>query len=116
MQNRLYPQGNDGATNLYDKFRNIVIEEFSNILHVDGEWKTNVGTRQCDHHVISEGTHYRDYYYNSCCSIFYPASKENEVEDHQMVVGHDGICIICGGTCSIAGRLNHAYKSDCIVW
>ena len=40
VQSRLYPQGNDGAVNLYDKFRGIVTEEFYSLLNVDNEWET----------------------------------------------------------------------------
>lgn len=114
-QNRLYPQGNDGATNLYDKFRNFVIDEFTEILNVDDKWTVDVGYSHCERHIDSVGKHYRDYYHNNSCSIFYPTSKRNEVKNHKMVVGHDGICVICGGECSIAGRLNHAYRSDCVL-
>lgn len=114
-QNRLYPQGNDGATNLYDKFRNIVIEEFSEILNVDGEWTANVGCEWCGKHIVSEGRHYKDYYHNNSCSVFYPTSDKNKVSVQQMVVGHSGICVLCGGELDAAGRLNHAYRSDCVM-
>lgn len=35
VQSRLYPQGNDGATDLYEKFRGFMIKEFSSLLRVN---------------------------------------------------------------------------------
>lgn len=114
IQNRLYPQGNDGATNLYEKFRGFIIEEFADILHIDGDWTTSIGSGYCTQHVIeSNGKHYRDYNHNSSCSIFYPKEKAKTALAHKMTIGHEGICVNCGATYSVTGRLNHQYSSDC---
>ena len=114
IQNRLYPQGNDGATNLYEKFRGFIIEEFADLLHIDGDWATNIGPGYCTQHIIeSKGKHYRDYNHNSSCSIFYPKAKANTALGHKMTIGHEGICVNCGAEHSVSGRLNHQYSSDC---
>lgn len=116
VQSRLYPQGNDGATNLYDKFRGFVIEEFTELLGADSEWKTKVGNRECCKHIYtaSGSTHYPDYGYNSNASIFYPANNEPSVINHVMTIGHKGICVNCGKEYSRSGGLAHAYRSDCL--
>ena len=107
MQNRLYPQANDGATDLYSKFRGFVTEEFSEILGVEGNWNIEEGPRSCNDHVRSTGVHYRDYLYNSRCNIFYPASKANSINLKVMTVGHEGICTHCGHAYTECGRLAH---------
>lgn len=98
VQSRLYPQGNDGATNLYDQFRGYVIKEFSGLLRVNGEWIYERGRDKCDAHVNSDGKHYRDYVYNDDAGIFYPTNKGAEVDGLKMTVGHESICVNCGRT------------------
>lgn len=115
MQNRLYPQGNDGSTDLYNKFRGFVTEEFNGILSTDGNWHVEEGTEPCARHVNSDGVHYRDYRTNSRCNIFYPLSlgnKANAMLDKRMTVGHAGICCYCGCEYTEAGRLSHG---NCII-
>lgn len=115
VQNRLYPQGNDGATNLYDKFRGFMIEEFTDLLDTDNEWTHKVGANNCIHH-IREGRnymHYRDYIRNSCATIFYPTNNEPKVKDHVMTIGHEGICVKCGNPYYNSSRFNHRFSSDC---
>jgi hypothetical protein len=113
VQSRLYPQGNDGATNLYDEFRGFVIEEFAEVLGIEGEWKTEVGSNACCSHIRSEGVHYQDYVYNRSVSIFYPVSKKKDVSDHIMTIGHEGICVNCGTAYTYSGRLTHRYTYEC---
>ena len=111
VQNRLYPQGNDGATNLYDKFRGFVIEEFAKMLHEDGDWDVEVGVRPCKAHIASYGTHYRDYHYNNSCNIFYPKTSKEKIRAHIMKIGHEGICTKCGKPYSYSGALSH-HRND----
>lgn len=105
MQNRLYPKENDGATDLYGKFRNLVIEEFSEMLDMNGEWMTEKGT--CGDHTESIGAHYVDYRANPSCAIFYPKSHANTTYNRKMTVGSKGICVKCGQEWTSCGRLNH---------
>lgn len=108
VQNRLYPQGNDGATDLYSEFRGYIIEEFSKMMHEDGEWNTEIGTRPCRSHIDAAGVHYQDYRYNDSCNIFYPKSKKDIIRNHVMRIGHDGICIKCGQPYTVGSALGHS--------
>ena len=115
MQNRLYPQGNDGATNLYDKFRGFVIEEFAALLKTNDEWDVETGANKCSPHVHKEGAHYEDYRHNNSCNIFYPHSKKNTIYDYVMTVGHAGICAKCGKEYTASGRLSHNIYDECVI-
>jgi hypothetical protein len=112
MQNRLYPQGNDGATNLYEKFRDFVAEEFSELTGVGRKWKVECGSNACRNHVSSFGVHYKDYNHNNSCAVFYPEEMKSKISDYIMKVGHDGVCPNCGKAYSTQSRLSH---SDCKV-
>lgn len=98
VQSRLYPQGNDGATNLYDQFRGYVIKEFSSLLRVNGEWTHKAGYDYCVKHINSIGKHYTDYYHRNDTGIFYPTNKESDIQNFKMTVGHETICANCGRT------------------
>lgn len=109
VQNRLYPQGNDGATDLYEKFRGFVIEEFSPLLDVDEHWCARQGTGGF---VYSEGVHYRDYGNNIKCGVFYPKSRADDAQNQKMTIGHEGICIKCGRAHSDAYAFSHR---NCVI-
>lgn len=116
MQNRLYPQGNDGATDLYAKFRNLVIAEFSDLLDTANDWEVEQGANTCENHARSIGSHYVDYSRNNSCNIFYPASKRDMIRNHVMTIGHSGICVKCGRSYSNSYFLVHARgHSACFV-
>ena len=116
MQNRLYPQGNDGAVDLYTKFRNFMIEEFSELLNSGNEWEVEVGARTCKRRTISYGRHYRDYLSNDRCNIFYPIASRDKAARNSIVIGHDGICARCGKPYSADGRLSHRFNDDeCVI-
>lgn len=103
VQSRLYPQGNDGATNLYDKFRGFVTETFDELLNVNDDWSINdVGS-----HVESRGCHYPDYLYNRNCKTFYHRTKAKEASNHTIVIGHQNVCVHCGKNLDSSGRLAH---------
>lgn len=104
VQNRLYPQGNDGATDLYEKFRGFVIEEFCPLLDVDEHWCAQQGTSGF---VYSEGVHYRDYGNNIKCGVFYPKSRADDAQNQKITIGHEGICIKCGRTYSNTYNYSH---------
>jgi hypothetical protein len=116
LQNRLYPQGNDGATNLYEKFRGFFVEEFASLLNLEENWDVEVGAGVCSRHVRKEGTHYEDYRCNNSCNIFYPHSKKNAVYNYVMTIGHQGICAKCGKPYTCGGRLSHQrYDEECMI-
>ena len=112
VQSRLYPQGNDGAVNLYDKFRGFVTEEFSNMLNVSDEWDTKEETYNTETHINSEGSHYRDYGYNRNCRTFYHRTKVNKVTGHKMTIGRTSICTNCGRPLTEKNMLSHG---NCVV-
>lgn len=86
LQNRVYPQANDGLTNLYDEFRGFVQQEFADILGKKNEWyKTQANIR-------SVGNHYRDYNMNRSCNT----SSIGRILETNMEIGHINICPNCG--------------------
>lgn len=115
IQSRVYPQSNDGATNLYDKFRNFMIEEFTDLLGIEGEWQFKNGNNECDKHIKhGDGAqHYPDYLYNRNVGIFYPENNEPGVSKHVMTVGRMGICVNCGKEYNDSGRLTHYNSRVC---
>lgn len=115
IQNRLYPQGNDGATNLYDTFQKYVIEEFDNLLGAGGEWETLIGPHHCKEHAknAAGSQHYPDHTYNRNAAVFYPTNNKPSIQNHIMTIGHMGICVNCGKEYNDHGRLTHYLLSKC---
>lgn len=103
IQSRIYPQGNDGATDLYKKFREIVQREFVPIFGLENnKWKVR-GVDSSDH--CSYGVHYRDYDCFSSARVFYPTGYSETTE--AIHIGHTGICAHCGRPISNSGSLAH---------
>jgi hypothetical protein len=111
VQGRVYPQGNDGATDLYTIFRRCMQKELTKLLGLDAdEWiKRN---KSYGYNVSSWGVHYRDYDHFSGCNVSYP--REMPIAADGVVhVGHSRICPKCGNEVSDdedSGYLNH---EDC---
>lgn len=112
IQGRIYPQGNDGSTDLYKMFRNIVQKEISNMLGKENSWtKSNDG---CRYHTNTWGVHYTDYLYFNDCN----ASYHNDIEDAEakiVDIGHERICLKCGDVVpndNSTKRLGH-HSCDC---
>ena len=108
IQARIYPRGNDGATDLYKKFRLTVEEQIANALGVSNSWSKP--TTDYNHAIISEGMHYRDYNCFSSCRGVLLNGIDNANFD--MVIGHEGICVYCGEEYSYQNRLGHTNCSD----
>ena len=93
VQGRIYPQGNDGATNLYKIFRRFVQIELSQMLGIEDDWLRR-SSSAC-HNVASYGVHYRDYeHFGECCTTYpreMPSAASNVI-----AVGHSRICPNCG--------------------
>lgn len=93
IQGRIYPQGNDGATDLYKTFRTVVQDELSELLGLENKtWVKK--TDGCSDYVNTIGVHYPDYYYNSDCNVSYP--KELGSPPRSVKIGHERICVYCG--------------------
>lgn len=109
IQSRLYPQGNDGATNLYDKFRLMMQEEFSELLNLDSdEWTHELGPHKVQEFSTNVGHHYPDASSNRQCGIFYPKEKKSKIATHaRMTIGHSSLCCNCGKPHDFRNRLTH---------
>lgn len=94
IQGRIYPQGNDGATDLYSIFRGFVQQEMSKMLGMKNEWKQK--PYRCGDYTSSIGNHYRDYTHFNDCNISCPT--ERTCTDNIISIGHHGVCPVCGTT------------------
>lgn len=95
VQGRMYPQDNDGCSEIYTEFRNIIQKVMSDVGNFPNLWKNEKGTEAASKAIISEGTHYRDYYHFNNCNLSTLKGEEDK-PIIQFVVGHDPICIDCG--------------------
>jgi hypothetical protein len=103
VQGRIYPQGNDGSTDLYSKFRNIVQKEFVKLMEL-GEDKWKVKSVSSDD-AWSYGSHYKDYNHFDDCKVFYPSEKGNN--GHVEIGAENIYCPHCGNVTWFADRLSH---------
>ena len=110
VQGRIYPQGNDGSTDLYAKFRQIIQNEFVGLMGLnEDKWKVKSVSQYDD--TESYGTHYRDYNCMSDCRVFYPSEKGN---NGRVVIGTNDIyCTHCGTVTDYHDRLD--CYDDCHV-
>lgn len=111
VQGRIYPQGNDGVTDLYTIFRRYMQIELTKLLGLDADnWVKR--TSSCGNNVASYGVHYRDYDHFSGCNVSYPREMPNAASN-VVTVGHARICPQCGLEVTDnydSGYLNHG---DC---
>ena len=109
MQSRVYPQSNDGGTDLYQTFRDIVQAEFAIMLGLSNNAWDHLGNNdECEARTISHGVHYRDYHCRNGCNISCPTELRNNVNGNSfMVVGHSGICVYCGEEIETNGQISH---------
>lgn len=107
MQSRVYPQSNDGGTDLYESFRVIVQGEFALMLGLANNAWNHLGNRRtCADRTESSGTHYRDYVYKDDCNISYPAELLASVGG-RIHVGRAGICACCGREITDSDKISH---------
>lgn len=109
VQGRVYPQGNDGLTDLYSTFRHYVQNELTPLLGLtDTVWKKKANGNVRDN-VRSCGLHYRDYTHFSSCNVSYPREKESSC-NNVIKIGHLGICANCGQEqVEDSGKISHDY-------
>lgn len=110
VQGRLYPQCNDGKNSLYIPTREIMQRIVAGCLGEPNLWLRKKGTTACRAVICSTGTHYRDYIYNSECSVSTLMSMRKE--DNLVHVGHRPICPYCGEEHDRTGKLNCDDHSD----
>lgn len=114
IQNRMYPQGKDGAVDLYEKFRVIVQDEFTNILGLaENNWTCDYDRYSGHYASVHEGSHYRDLGGHEDCHLFYPTQNEYmRYESTPIHIGHESLCFYCGRGLEYHGRLSH---SSCTI-
>lgn len=112
IQGRVYPQGNDGLTDLYTIFREFVQEEISSLIGCDNHWTHLGGKYEIGQNVQSFGTHYVDYIYNKECNISSWAGNDlSTLRGCLINIGHTPMCIVCGRTHNNGNVLSHGYCS-----
>lgn len=103
VQARLYPQDNDGDSEAYTPYRNIVQCIISTIFDFPNLWTLKKGTEDASRYILSYGTNYKDYYYYGNCNISRIKGSENE---NKFCVGESPICIECGNRHSVEANIN----------
>lgn len=107
VQGRVYPQGNDGRTNLYKVFRNYMQDELSAMLGLtDTIWRKKDNGRVSSN-VNSLGVHYCDYTNFSDCNVSYPRERSDS-SDNVITIGHSGVCPCCGRYITENGNISHS--------
>ena len=113
IQGRVYPQGNDGATDLYKTFRSFMQDEMAKLMNLnENTWVKK--SSDCYENTISYGVHYRDYEHFEDCCVTYPKEMP-AASNGRVVIGHSRICPECGYEVSDdedAGYLNHENCDD----
>ena len=118
VQARLYPQDNDGCSDAYEPYRQIVQEIMSTIFEFPNLWTLSKGTDKADRAITSQGTHYRDYLSFNNVTVSKVKGSEN---DNKFVVGADPICIFCGkrhrenGSLKCFCRYNICTTCGCVI-
>ena len=91
LQSRVYPQGNDGCTDLYEEFRKIMQKELADMLGMVNDWnKIPKGSVE----IRSFGNHYKDYNYFGNGINLSRLSKAGTC--NTMNIGHINVCPNCG--------------------
>lgn len=112
LQARVYPQENDGATNLYNKFFDVFVSEFSSLIGVDkAVWKQRKGNYLS--YVKSKGVHYKDYE-NYSRYKFYVNEEIDGAAKAIIPIGHTRICPYCGDTTDDM-RTNQLSDTNCRI-
>lgn len=106
IQGRIYPQGNDGSTDLYKTFRKFMQDELSEMLgNTNGAWVRR--TTSCGDNTSTCGVHYPDYIHFGSCNVSYP-SWMPDARNWVVNIGHARVCPNCGNEVSngeSSGRL-----------
>lgn len=115
IQSRVYPQANDGALDLYKKFRLIEQQEISKMLGIEHITDSNGNDTwikkgaSCSYGDMynSYGVHYRDYSYSEFGGNISYIRNSNLYSC--MNIGTDGICPNCGQSINRESYIVHDY-------
>lgn len=117
IQGRIYPQGNDGATDLYKIFRRFMQIELTQLLNLKADdWLLRKG--DCCGNTHTTGVHYPDYTCFEGCNVSYPREMP-EAATNRVRIGHSRICPICGEEVDDDydhGYLCHNNRDDVDEW
>ncbi len=92
IQGRVYPQANDGATDLYKHLRTLFQEAWSKCLEQEDSWVAKRGwAGDYSSYIYSRGAHYRDYTNFDSCNLSYHKAVAIPLDDLCMNIGHHGI-------------------------
>jgi hypothetical protein len=111
IQGRIYPQGNDGSTDLYKTFRRFMQIELTAMLNLNEDaWIRKNGS--CTENIVSDGVHYRDYECFNDCNVSYPKEMPDAYFT-KVYVGHPRICPYCGYEVSDEEDGGYLTHEDC---
>ena len=115
INSRVYPQANDGATNLYDKFLGLFTEEMAEVLDIEeNDWVRMPGHGTVNDMSRNIGTHYPDAGHNEDCGVYYSKSKVTSPRLHKkIVIGAHSYCPHCGR--EYVGARNRLSHDDCNI-
>ena len=109
VQGRVYPQGNDGATDLYTTFRTYMHDVLNDAINpTDTIWEHLI-RGNCGSYTYSDGAHYKDYQNYSSCNV---SRLNNGTHNETVHIGHYGICPYCGERFTSSNTLAH---SSCTI-
>lgn len=111
IQGRMYPQGNDGATDKYKETREIVQRTIAECLGVVNDWNVVKGVWECEEVTTTKGCHYPDYSNFDDCNVSYLKVNGLAVNDkRKIVIGSKHTCPSCGRRHNTQGNIE---CSDC---
>ena len=108
-QGRLYPQGNDGASDLYGQYRSIVQKVFADAWGIPNLWTKN---NYMSEHMRTDNyaCHYEDYFnFTSYCNM---SLAQTGYSDERIVVGSKIICPHCGDEHNNEECISCCYDED----
>ena len=111
VQGRIYPQGNDGATDLYKTFRRFVQIELTQLLGLNADdWLRR--SASCGDNTSTHGVHYADYLNFSGCNVSYPREMPDAAYN-TVRIGHERICPNCGEVVDNEEDTGYLCHSNC---
>lgn len=110
VQGRVYPQGNDGTTDLYDVFRGYMHDVLNKAIKPDNTSWEMVIRGDCSRYTSSSGVHYQDYCCYDGCNV--SSLSGTDTSNAIVHIGHSGMCPYCGESYSSSNLLSH---SDCTI-
>lgn len=108
VMGRVYPQGTDGAKEVYVQWRNIFQQIIAECMGVPNYWRTNKERDEKLRQIWSTGTHYRDYEYGYCDIAGWSYLKpdaDTKPSERKINIGSYPICPCCGNEHEVEDNL-----------